>query len=134
MQYHASETKSVPCPICGGLTHAELRRHSDLLAADDVPAECFDLCWKCSGIVHLSVEYYCGGPPMSRDRAKYEKKPIPEPLRWQVFERDGFACRGCGTRQMLRADHVVAERRGGLATLENLQTLCRSCNSKKGAR
>jgi hypothetical protein len=64
----------------------------------------------------------------------YRKRPIPEDIRWEVFERDGFKCVTCGSRRFLRADHKHPERHGGLATLENLQTLCRSCNSRKGAR
>ena len=64
----------------------------------------------------------------------YVKKTIPEALRWKVFERDGFTCKCCGARDHLRADHIVPERKGGLATLENLQTLCAVCNSRKGDR
>lgn len=64
----------------------------------------------------------------------YGKKDIPEGLRWQVFERDDFRCKRCGSRRHLRADHIHPESAGGEATLDNLQTLCRSCNSKKGKR
>jgi hypothetical protein len=64
----------------------------------------------------------------------YQKKNIPEGLRWEVFERDGFACQHCGSQRYLRADHVVPESKGGPTALENLQTLCRSCNSKKGRK
>jgi hypothetical protein len=64
----------------------------------------------------------------------YRKRDIPEGLRWAVFERDGFACKGCGSRRKLRADHLIPESKGGPTTLENLQTLCNRCNSKKGAR
>ena len=42
-------------------------------------------------------------------------------------------CLHCGTRRYLSLDHIIAESRGGPSTIENLQTLCRSCNSKKGA-
>jgi hypothetical protein len=52
----------------------------------------------------------------------------------QVFERDDWTCRHCGARRQLTVDHVVARARGGADTLANLQTLCRSCNSRKGAR
>ena len=34
----------------------------------------------------------------------------------------------------LCADHIVPESKGGITALENLQTRCRSCNSKKGAK
>jgi 5-methylcytosine-specific restriction endonuclease McrA len=66
--------------------------------------------------------------------SRYSKRPIPEALRWEVFERDDFRCRMCGARRWLRADHIIPESKGGEMTLDNLQTLCRSCNSKKGGR
>lgn len=62
------------------------------------------------------------------------KRPIPNQLRQYVFRRDGYACCQCGSTQHLSADHVRPEIRGGQAIPTNLQTLCRSCNSKKGAR
>lgn len=73
-------------------------------------------------------------------RRIYDRNPqdtktvIPEGLRWEVFERDGHKCKHCGSGRWLRADHIVPECRGGPTTLDNLQTLCRSCNSRKGAR
>ena len=67
-------------------------------------------------------------------RKVYSKQPIPEALRWEVFQRDNFTCKHCGARDHLRADHVIPERKCGPTTLENLQTLCRRCNSRKGDR
>jgi hypothetical protein len=61
------------------------------------------------------------------------KEPIPSKLRWEVFKRDGYRCLECDSKHDLTADHILAESRGGPATLENLQTLCRPCNSRKGA-
>jgi 5-methylcytosine-specific restriction endonuclease McrA len=43
-------------------------------------------------------------------------------------------CAGCGATSDLTVDHVVPIARGGTPTPENLQVLCRSCNSAKGAR
>lgn len=44
-------------------------------------------------------------------------------------------CRSCcGARKNLSVDHVHPESKGGKATLDNCQTLCKSCNSRKGAR
>ena len=43
-------------------------------------------------------------------------------------------CRACSTHLNLTADHVIAESAGGPTTLENLQTLCRPCNSRKGTK
>jgi hypothetical protein len=55
-------------------------------------------------------------------------------LRQEIYERDGFKCLTCATTENLCTDHVVPFSRGGLTVRENLQTLCRSCNSSKGAR
>lgn len=59
---------------------------------------------------------------------------VPEAVRWQVFERDDFRCQHCGTRRFLSVDHIVPRIAGGSNDLSNLQTLCRSCNSRKGHR
>lgn len=52
----------------------------------------------------------------------------------QLVERDGEYCQYCGTTQNLSIDHVMAIANGGTNDLDNLQLLCRSCNSRKGAR
>lgn len=62
------------------------------------------------------------------------KAAISDELRWAVWERDDFRCLHCGARRFLTVDHVTPESRGGTLALDNLQTLCRSCNSRKGAR
>lgn len=71
------------------------------------------------------------------------ERPIKTPrdtnlrLRFLVMKRDRFCCRSCGrspaTRPgtVLHVDHVVPWSKGGLTTLENLQTLCSSCNLGK---
>lgn len=69
-----------------------------------------------------------------KSKVKPKKQPIPVELRWLVWDRDNFTCLMCGSRKHLSIDHIIAESKGGPSTLENFQTLCRSCNSKKGAR
>lgn len=67
-------------------------------------------------------------------RGERRKALIPAELRWAIWERDNFTCRHCGRRQFLSIDHIVPEARGGTLDPANLQTLCQSCNSRKGAR
>jgi hypothetical protein len=64
----------------------------------------------------------------------YRKAEIPAALRTQVFERDGYRCRHCGTDEDLQADHIHPEVLGGPTELANLQTLCGPCNLRKGAK
>jgi len=58
-------------------------------------------------------------------------------LRYQVLKRDHFSCRQCGASPAksveveLHVDHITPWSKGGLTTLENLRTLCQSCNLGK---
>lgn len=60
------------------------------------------------------------------------KDKIPSNLKKEVFERDGYRCQRCGDWHDLCADHIIPESRGGETTKENLQALCRQCNTSKG--
>jgi hypothetical protein len=57
-----------------------------------------------------------------------------EKLRWWVFARDDYTCCHCGGTAGLTVDHILPVSRGGDNDESNLQTLCRACNSRKGAR
>lgn len=59
---------------------------------------------------------------------------IPDRLRQAIYERDEYACVDCGSGDDLTLDHIWPWSKGGPDTLNNLRTLCRSCNSRKGAR
>lgn len=63
-----------------------------------------------------------------------KKEKIPNDIRWIVWERDNFTCKKCGGRKNLSVDHIYPESKGGSMDLDNLQTLCRRCNSKKGVK
>lgn len=59
---------------------------------------------------------------------------IPEWLRLRVYERNGWRCLQCGASEDLSLDHIYPWSLGGPDIEDNLQTLCRPCNSRKGAR
>jgi hypothetical protein len=84
----------------------------------------------CDGFVWNQGQLININPPLR----PYSKAAIPAPLRWDVWERDNFTCKRCGSRRYLTVDHILAERLGGLTEFANLQTLCRPCNSRKGVR
>ena len=65
-----------------------------------------------------------------------------------IYIRDNFTCQICGLRpriknehkldipdlSLLAIDHIYPVARGGETKIENLQVLCRKCNSKKRDR
>lgn len=62
------------------------------------------------------------------------RSAIPKAVRQAVYERDGHRCLECGTTENLSLDHIYPWSLGGSDDIDNLQTLCRPCNSRKGAR
>lgn len=62
------------------------------------------------------------------------RRTIPARVREFVFNRDGRACLHCLSTEDLSLDHIHPWSLGGPDTADNLQTLCRSCNSAKGDR
>ena len=68
------------------------------------------------------------------ERRKRADITIAKPeLRLMVFSRDGWMCIKCQRTDNLSVDHIIPVAKNGTDEFENLQTLCRSCNSKKGA-
>ena len=61
---------------------------------------------------------------------------VPKDVIELVMSRDGRRCQVCGETEDLTIDHkIVPWSEGGSSTdQENLQVLCRSCNSRKGTR
>lgn len=63
------------------------------------------------------------------------RKPISKRQRWQILERDGFACRYCGRKApdvTLEIDHMKPVVGGGCNCQSNLITACFDCNRGKG--
>jgi hypothetical protein len=81
------------------------------------------------------LEYHVGvfGQYLHRRRDNIEpaRKKIETIKRAMVFAKDGLKCVFCGSIENLTIDHIHPVKHGGGDELENLQTLCRSCNSRK---
>ena len=58
-------------------------------------------------------------------------KKVGKSTRLAVFERDGNACVRCGSTDRLEADHILPQSAGGPHIIENLRTLCKSCNAAR---
>lgn len=59
---------------------------------------------------------------------------IPQLVKQTVWLRDEGRCVNCGSVSELQFDHIIPHSKGGANTVENIQILCRSCNSSKRAR
>lgn len=61
-------------------------------------------------------------------------------LRESIKQRDHYTCQKCGVsveeepHLLLEIDHIVPISKGGMTSVDNLQTLCWKCNRSKGAR
>lgn len=78
-------------------------------------------------------------------RSDNDNRQPPVSVAYKVLRDSGWKCSACGvdTPEVLRGthalnapevDHIVPLSRGGNHSYENLQCLCKSCNSSKGAK
>jgi hypothetical protein len=61
-------------------------------------------------------------------------------LREEIKARDNFACKKCTLsirdekNLLLEIDHIIPLSKGGITSVDNLQTLCWRCNRTKGSK
>jgi hypothetical protein len=103
---------------------ATMKKISELVDASNLLSRMFSECSTKLGDI-LWASY-----PERRKRANYEISI--KHLRAMVFSRDGYKCKQCGYGRDLTLDHVTPVLLGGSNEPDNLQTLCRRCNSRKG--
>ena len=114
---------------------AEQKEFSDFEAIIENNAEIFKRMWRLENgegayVIRTIKDAIDVKDIKTSDR--YKKKKISIALRKVVFERDKYRCKHCETHLDLTVDHINPESKGGETALDNFQTLCRSCNSKKG--
>ena len=61
------------------------------------------------------------------EKLRGNKSPI-------IFAWDHYRCQSCGTVANLTVDHIKPIHKGGGNEDNNLQTLCLTCNIKKGTK
>lgn len=49
-----------------------------------------------------------------------------------LCKKYNYRCLACGKKKKLEVDHIIPLSKNGSASIDNIQPLCRSCNSKKG--
>lgn len=74
-------------------------------------------------IAHLKARRY------ARERNADGSHTLKE---WNdLKEKHGYKCASCGEKKSLTKDHIKPLSKGGTDYIENIQPLCRNCNSKK---
>ncbi len=69
------------------------------------------------------------------DRLRYELQANrDEIIRSLMVSGIPFKCNECNAKSEITLDHIIPLAHGGDNGLDNLQFLCRRCNSKKGKR
>lgn len=87
----------------------------------------------CGYFLEMVREELMTNPAIGQSAASRKAK-IPRALSKAVFERDAYRCVVCGDHHDLTCDHTTPESKGGQTAFDNLRTMCRTCNSRKGAR
>jgi hypothetical protein len=72
-------------------------------------------------------------PPPGLEQETRHVYDVSSEERAAVLDRDGLACLRCGSKTELSIDHIKPLVCGGDNSFENLQTLCKACNSAKGS-
>ena len=62
------------------------------------------------------------------------RKKLRDSVKRSVLEASDYRCIACGASKNLCIDHIMPVAKGGSDDIENLQTLCRSCNNQKGTK
>lgn len=76
-------------------------------------------------------------PKPKKQNKKSKRNAFTRSIRHEVFKRDNYRCKECGATNKettLHIDHIVPVSKGGTDELDNLQTLCESCNLAKSNR
>jgi hypothetical protein len=61
------------------------------------------------------------------------QRQIDQQVSWDVFRRDGYACRYCARADVpLTVDHLVLWEENGCSIVANLLSACRKCNRSRG--
>ena len=128
----------------------ELRRVAEFLGKDSVCKREYQMHGKTNvstlsdrfgswnkGVIAAGLRPYTPKRLVRRNRYRKNTTHAGSALRFKVMKRDRFRCVLCGASPAksldveLHVDHTVPVAKGGLAVMENLQTLCSRCNLGK---
>lgn len=110
--------------------HAAGRLPQVPLEMDNVDWEVF---FKQADTLEVEVFENASDPTSAKIILRKSQRHIEQTVSWEVFRRDGYACRYCGKNDVpLTIDHAVCWEEGGPSTVANLVSACRPCNRSRG--
>lgn len=72
-------------------------------------------------------------PALRRELRMHINGGSHTPAEWRaLLIRFNHRCAACGRKRNVAKDHIIPVAHGGSSNIDNIQPLCRSCNSKKG--
>jgi len=81
---------------------------------------------------YSKLEYSVGSMLVNIHHGEKRSFRAPDVV-YNVFSRDNFTCQNCGLRdttgRRLAISHIIPRKYGGTDSIDNLETLCRSCNA-----
>lgn len=134
--FHESwEVGNIECTVCFDIVTNDMP-YTEMGVCGSCVKKLANLYWlKHSGAPHQDFAcreeldaYKASFPPSTK------KHVIKPSLRTAVYERDAYRCVKCNAHKDLSVDHVYPRSKGGTDDFDNLQTLCRTCNSIKRDR
>lgn len=91
--------------------------------------------WLPLDLVHFGYRDHRGDRDISKSFTKKKLGSVSHRIRYQILTRDGYRCQICGATAAdgarLEVDHKQSRAKGGDHRMENLHTLCFSCNRGK---
>lgn len=82
------------------------------------------------GLSHRDGDFYLD-ENIWNSICRVERGKVTNKIRFAVYTRDGNRCRRCGSTYDLEVDHIFPISKGGKSNFDNLQTLCKTCNTLK---
>jgi len=81
-----------------------------------------------------SIIYYIFYALVKSGIGKKKRRSLSKAVFKRLLEKYNFKCNSCNSTENLSIDHIKPVSKGGKDTFDNLQILCKSCNSRKGSR